>query len=122
MHTPRTAAFALLILIATTAAAFAPAQADERASTDCPSGYFCAWSGAGYTGPLRKVSTPDTYHQLNLASVKSYYNRYSKRAWLHATSDGSGTYACISSGAKNSNVTGWQAAARSVWLSTTTNC
>ena len=105
------------------AAAFVAAPSPTpSASTDCPSGYFCAWNGVGYTGTIRKTATVDAYVQLNLSQVESYYNNRSKRTWIHATSDGSGTYECIAAGVKSSNVSGWKTSAKAVWLSTTTAC
>ncbi|MFF0740294.1 peptidase inhibitor family I36 protein [Streptomyces sp. NPDC004111] len=55
----------------------APAAAETRAATDCPSGWFCVWSGQNYTGRMQKVEGPND----NLTgfpvfqNFKSWYNR-----------------------------------------------
>lgn len=109
------ATFALITPMASPPAA-------QAALSDCPSGYFCAWTGTNYSGTVKKINTTNAYTALNLTSVKSYYNNRSYRTWIHSTTNGSGTYSCLSPGQKSSSVTGWMASAKSVWLATITNC
>ncbi|MCW2829599.1 MAG: hypothetical protein JWP31_291 [Aeromicrobium sp.] len=121
MKTPTVLTSALVTLAAsvTVYGLQAPANA---ALSDCPSGYICLWTGSQYTGSMRKVSTTGSYQSIGLASVNSYYNHRSRRTWLHATTDGSGTYSCLAPGARSGNVSGWQESAKAVYLSTVTNC
>lgn len=96
-----------------------PAQA---ALSDCPSGYICLWSKPNYTGTLQKISTTGAYKSIGLSIVESIYNNRSKRTWLHAAADGSGSYQCLEPAARFSNLTGWHNQAKAVYLTTVAEC
>ncbi|MGW6220615.1 peptidase inhibitor family I36 protein [Streptomyces olivaceus] len=63
-------------LLAGTAGAAQAAPAAPTAASDCPSGWFCVWSGKNYTGRMQKVAG----HNANLTQFavfqgfKSWYN------------------------------------------------
>ena len=97
----------------------APAEATLN---DCPSGSMCLWSKPNYAGTIKKISTTGAYRSTGLSTVGSYYNNRSKRSWLHATPDGSGTYTCLDPGRRSANVSGWQSSAKAVYLATITDC
>lgn len=118
MKTP-TFLMSALALSLTATVHVAPAQA---APSDCPSGSMCLWSKPNYAGTLKKISATGAYRSTGLSAVGSYYNNRSKRTWLHATSDGSGTYACLDPGRRSSTLSGWQSGAKAVYLATITEC
>ncbi|MET9919245.1 peptidase inhibitor family I36 protein [Streptomyces sp. NPDC006435] len=47
-----------------------------QAAADCPSGYFCVWSGQNYTGHRQQVAgkNPDLTKYSVFLSFKSWYN------------------------------------------------
>lgn len=54
-----------------------PSRAAVTAAADCPSGWFCVWSGRNYTGRMQKVkyNNPDlTQYSVFNGGVLSYYN------------------------------------------------
>jgi len=121
MKTPRLLASATLFLAAVIGG-FAPMEAADAAAADCPSGYMCLWSAENYGGQIKKFSSTNNYQAIGLSTVESYYNHRTQRTWLHSAIDGSGSYVCLSPGARSSNLSGWQDNAKAVWLATVTNC
>ncbi|MEU6393057.1 peptidase inhibitor family I36 protein [Streptomyces sp. NPDC046939] len=63
-------------LLAGSAGAAGAAQAGAQAPGDCPSGYFCVWSGSNYTGHRQQVAgnNPDLTQYSVFQSFKSWYN------------------------------------------------
>ncbi|GAA1550755.1 MULTISPECIES: peptidase inhibitor family I36 protein [Streptomyces] len=53
------------------------ASAEPQAASDCPSGYFCVWSGSNYTGRRQQVAgtNKDLTGYTVFQSFKSWYNR-----------------------------------------------
>jgi hypothetical protein len=90
--------------------------------SDCPSGYFCVWSGTNYTGTIQRFAATNAYRTISLSATKSYYNHRSQRTWLHEDPDGGGSSTCINPGASKTSTTGWQTTAEAVYLATVTNC
>lgn len=121
MKTPRVHASISLLLLASGVQLVASAPASAVAS-DCPSGYMCWWSGTNYSGTMKKTSTTGAYQLTGLSTVESYYNRRTKRTWLHEASNGSGSYVCLDPGARDGNLSGWQDNAKAVYLATITAC
>ncbi|MFC9650768.1 MULTISPECIES: peptidase inhibitor family I36 protein [unclassified Streptomyces] len=82
------------------------AQTAPQAAADCPSGYFCVWSGQNYTGHRQQVAGTNT----NLTqypvfqSFKSWYNRGASCdfKWFSATNHG-GSSGIIPKGYKTSD-------------------
>ncbi|WP_456695897.1 peptidase inhibitor family I36 protein [Aeromicrobium sp. P5_D10] len=109
-------------IIAVTGINLAVSTPAEAALSDCPSGYMCVWSGKGYSGTMKKYNSTGAYKSISLNTVDSYYNNRSKRTWLHATSNGSGTYSCLGPGQRNKDLAGWQTSAKAVYLATITDC
>lgn len=117
----------VLVGIAVFATALSGATAASAAPTpssigQCTSGYFCIWSAADYGGSFQQFSATSSYRQIALSSVNSLYNRRSDRTYLYEGSNGTGSLSCYGPGAKVANLSGWRETARSVWLSTVTNC
>lgn len=90
--------------------------------SDCPSGAFCVWDGLNYGGHIQRISTTRQYVKITLTATKSYYNNRTQRTYHHRTTDGQGDFVCISAGASGNFTSGWQAAAKSAYLSTSTGC
>lgn len=109
-------------IIAVTGINLAVSAPAEAALSQCPSGYMCLWTGPNYDGTIKKVSATGSYKSIGFKTVGSYYNNRSKRTWLHATSDGSGTYGCLQPGARAVALSGWQSKAKAVYLATVTDC
>ncbi|MGW1894695.1 peptidase inhibitor family I36 protein [Streptomyces sp. NPDC002004] len=63
-------------LLAGSAGAAGAAQAAPQSASDCPSGYFCVWSGQNYTGHRQQVagSNKDLTQYPVFQSFKSWYN------------------------------------------------
>ncbi|MFI1168633.1 peptidase inhibitor family I36 protein [Streptomyces sp. NPDC020801] len=63
-------------LLAGSAGAASAAQFTPQAASDCPSGYFCVWSGQNYTGHRQQVagSNADLTKYSVFQSFKSWYN------------------------------------------------
>lgn len=103
-----------------------PAGSTEPSGTEslsqCPSGYFCVWSGTNYTGSMQQFSATGSYKQITLSTIRSLYNRRSARTYLHETSGGSGYHSCYGPGATSSSLLGWRQTAEAAWLSTVTSC
>ncbi|MFF5446405.1 peptidase inhibitor family I36 protein [Streptomyces sp. NPDC012888] len=64
-------------LLAGTAGTAGAAPAAPQAPSDCPSGYFCVWSGQNYTGRRQQVagSNDDLTRFVVFQNFKSWYNR-----------------------------------------------
>jgi hypothetical protein len=62
------------------------------------------------------------YSTIALTATRSYYNNRTKRTWLHEAPDGSARYTCLGPGEKSGSTSGWQAAAKAVYLTTVTSC
>lgn len=90
--------------------------------SDCPSGYFCIWAGAGYQGTLVKYGVVGSYRSITLKNVGSYYNHRSSRSWLYQNGDGTGSSTCVNPGGKDSSLSGWQTSAGSVFLADRPTC
>ena len=93
-----------------------------RTIGQCESGYFCIWSAANYSGTFQQFSATSSYRQITLSSVNSLYNRRADRTYLYEGSSGTGSSGCYGPSAKVANLSGWRDNAKSVWLSTVTNC
>ncbi|CAL9275427.1 peptidase inhibitor family I36 protein [Streptomyces rochei] len=63
-------------LLATSAGAAQAAPAAPAAAKDCPSGWFCVWSGQNYTGRMQKVAgtNRDLTGFVVFQGFKSWYN------------------------------------------------
>ncbi|RSS80076.1 peptidase inhibitor family I36 protein [Streptomyces sp. WAC06614] len=63
-------------LLAGTAGPAGAAPASPQAAADCPSGYFCVWSGQNYTGHRQQVagSNNDLTPYSVFQNFKSWYN------------------------------------------------
>lgn len=63
-------------LLAGTAGSAGAAQAAPSAASDCPSGWFCVWSGQNYTGRMQKVAgtNADLTKFAVFQNFKSWYN------------------------------------------------
>ncbi len=63
-------------LLAGSAGIASAGQAAPRAASDCPSGWFCVWSGANYTGHMQKVagSNDDLTQYSVFQDFRSWYN------------------------------------------------
>lgn len=109
-------------IIAVTGINLAVSAPAEAAATTCASGYMCLWSKPNYRGTIKKISATNAYKSIGLETVGSYHNNRSKRTWLHATSNGSGTYTCVKPGARAAALSGWQTSAKAVYLATITDC
>jgi len=92
------------------------------ALSECPSGYFCVWSGTNFSGSVQKISSTNSYRPISLTATRSYYNHRTQRTWLHEVPDGSGSTLCINPGATKASTTGWQTTAEAAYLATITNC
>lgn len=102
-----------------------PAQASGPAVQSigqCPSGYFCVWSGTSYTGTIWKTSVTSSYTSIGPSTIRSLYNNRTKRTFLYELSGGGGISSCYAPGAQYSSLAGWRTSANSVYLSTTTLC
>lgn len=115
-----TSAAALIAVTGINLAATAPAA--EAALSQCPSSYMCLWSKPNYRGDIKTIAAVGGYKPTVLKVVGSYYNNRSKRTWLHATSNGSGTFTCLEPGARDATLSGWQSTAKAVYLATITAC
>lgn len=123
MKEPRKFALLSLFVFASTAIAAIPTSSANAAVGDCPSGYMCLWSKANYTGTFVKISASESYRPISLTTVESYYNRRTKRTWLHEKADGSGDHVCLAPGQKKaSGLSGWMDNPKAVWLATPVNC
>lgn len=116
------------------AAFAAPASADglidggsaivePQSSSQCPVGRFCIWTSSAYSGSVYTWSTVGTVmtFPFTLNQVKSVYNNRSARVYIYSGDTG-GVSVCYNPGQKVPNVTGWEIAAKSVFLSTYTYC
>ncbi|WP_112466710.1 peptidase inhibitor family I36 protein [Streptomyces triticisoli] len=63
-------------LLAGSAGAVSAAEVAPQAASDCPSGWFCVWSGKNYTGRMQKVAgtNADLTKYPVFQSFKSWYN------------------------------------------------
>ena len=121
MNTPAIARLGAVFLGAflTVSGVSTPANA---AIDDCPSGYMCIWTGAGYANnPAFKTASTGSYKAVNV-KVGSFYNNRTKRTYLHEKADGSGTYVCLAAGSHSTSVSGWKSTAKAVYLSTIATC
>ncbi|MFI5430213.1 peptidase inhibitor family I36 protein [Aeromicrobium sp. UC242_57] len=121
MKTPKTLTSISLLALTIGISLFSAGPAEALAS-DCPSGYMCWWSGTNYSGTMKKTAATGAYHPTGMSTIESYYNRRTKRTWLHQTADGSGSYVCLEPGARSGNLSGWQDNAKAVYLATIANC
>lgn len=112
---------ALTIVIAVGAALIAPGPA-AAARSDCPSGYFCVWTGTNYSGTIQRINVTNSYRAINLNATRSYYNNRSQRTWLHSSATGGGSTQCINPGRSSGSTSGWQASAKAAYLATVTSC
>ncbi|GAA3525141.1 hypothetical protein GCM10022234_22620 [Aeromicrobium panaciterrae] len=88
----------------------------------CPSGYFCVWSGTNFTGTIWKTNTTSSYKSIGPSTIHSLYNNRTKRSTLYELSGGGGLSDCYNAGEQYSSLSGWRITANSVYLSTTTLC
>ncbi|GHE75167.1 peptidase inhibitor family I36 protein [Streptomyces cellulosae] len=63
-------------LLAGGAGSAGAAPAAPSAASDCPSGWFCVWSGQNYTGRMQKVAgtNKDLTQFVVFQNFKSWYN------------------------------------------------
>ncbi len=90
-------------------------------ASQCLSGNFCVWSGAGYTGNFKRFSTQSQYLSMGWNSIGSFYNNRSKRVFIYGDSSGSPS-ACYGAQAKRSTVSGFLVEPSGVYLSTAASC
>lgn len=122
VHLSSIRTFLAALILATTTVAIGPAPS-YAAKSDCPSNRFCVWTEADYSGQMQSFSATNSYLNITISTVRSYYNRRSYRSWLHEESNGSGSYSCIGPGSAASSVsTAWKRAAEAVYLATVTAC
>ena len=111
----------LVAVVALSAPAGAAVVAPE-AKSDCGSGYFCVWSGTGFSGTIQRFSATNSYRSISLSFTRSYYNHRADRTWLHELPNGAGSSKCVNPGASASSTSGWQTTAEAVYLATITTC
>lgn len=125
MTITRTITLSVVTLTAAVVGPIAQASLTSSASalaSDCPSGYLCVWSGASYSGTMKKFSATGQFTVVDLSTKQSIYNNRSKRALLEKQRSGSDVNLCLAPGASRSNLSGWQETAEGVYLSTATTC
>ena len=117
---------ALAVVVASLATALPGPAAGEGASIEsigqCPSGYFCVWSGKNFTGTIWKTNTTSSYRSITPSTIHSLYNNRTKRSTLYELTGGGGLSDCYNAGEQYSSLAGWRTTANSVYLSTTTLC
>lgn len=103
---PLVALLALMLALSMPAAANAAADPSQPvlepfASSDCPAGNACWWTGVNYTGALtyRASSTA-----VPLSAARSVRNRTTKAVRLYASTSGSGSSTCLAPGAQTAAV------------------
>lgn len=102
-----------------------PAGADDvdvQSIGQCPSGYFCVWSGTNFTGTIWKTNTTNSYKSIGPSTIHSLYNNRTKRSTLYELAGGGGLSDCYNAGEQYSSLAGWRTTANSTYLSTTTLC
>jgi hypothetical protein len=110
------------IIVATQPTATHAAEVTPFLLSDCPSGYFCVWSGTNFTGTIQRFAATNAYKPISLSATRSYYNHRSQRTWLHEVPDGGGSNVCIDPGVSRTSTAGWQTTAEAVYLATITKC
>ncbi|MFE9172507.1 peptidase inhibitor family I36 protein [Streptomyces kebangsaanensis] len=97
-------------LLAGSAGAVSAAEAAPQAASDCPSGWFCVWSGKNYTGHMQKVAgtNADLTKFAVFQDFKSWYNhgKSCDYKW-YAKKNHQGTSGVIARGAKGTGDTRW---------------
>lgn len=95
-----------------------------NALSQCPSGYFCLWSGTNYDGDLVFMArgTGVWFHlpAFGVTSFHSLYNHRSDRIFLHASGTGAPEQ-CYNAGDQARNFGPWYSTAQDVYLATTNN-
>lgn len=122
---PRRIAFAIAGAFFAAAALPWPAEAGGPAVQSigqCPSGYFCVWSGTSFTGSIWKTNVTSSYRSIGLSTIRSLYNHRTKRTFFYELSGGGGLSDCYNPGDQYASLTGWRTTANSVYLSTNTLC
>ncbi|MFI8962654.1 peptidase inhibitor family I36 protein [Streptomyces sp. NPDC053493] len=108
----------LLAGSAGTASAAPSAPSAASAASDCPSGWFCVWSGQNYTGHMQKVAgnNADLTGFSVFQGFKSWYNHGAScdYRWYGAKNYG-GETAVVARGAKGTGATVW-AQASNKWV------
>ncbi|MEG3628862.1 peptidase inhibitor family I36 protein [Streptomyces poriticola] len=97
-------------LLAGSAGTAGAAQAAPAAAKDCPSGWFCVWSGKNYTGRMQKVAgtNKDLTKFVVFQGFKSWYNhgRSCDYRWYSRTNH-RGETGVVSRGNKGTGNTVW---------------
>ncbi|MFD8655096.1 peptidase inhibitor family I36 protein [Streptomyces mirabilis] len=92
------------------AGAASAAEATPHAASDCPSGYFCVWSGQNYTGHRQQVAgpNPDLTQFSVFQDFMSWYNHGTScdYKWYDQTNYG-GNSGVVARGAKGTGSTHW---------------
>lgn len=88
--------------------------------TQCPSGYFCVWTGAQFLGNVKRYNEQSQYTPIPISSTGSFYNNRSKRVYVYNA--GTTLSACYGPQASRSITTGWQSVIKGTYLSTATSC
>lgn len=92
------------------------------AASDCPSNYFCIWPSRNYVGTMVKYGVVNSYREVTMATVGSYYNHRVDRSWVFEFGDGSGRSLCVAPGDRSGSVPSWAGDAESVYLSLIVSC
>ncbi|MDR0431750.1 MAG: peptidase inhibitor family I36 protein [Bifidobacteriaceae bacterium] len=90
-----------------------------KATTGCPSGAFCMWTGSGYSGAMSYRTGSGLTHSIG-ESVGSFWNNRSGAARLYSNGGTSST--CHPAGAKKASLTSAYGNPAKVYLSASTSC
>jgi len=110
----------LLIAPVTLFVAESPANAGSRFT--CPSGRFCVWTGADFSGSRYSFNDVGDYNRIHADPIRSAFNNRGDRTYLNKGTGASSTYSCFGPDDYDRSLTSWQVHANSAYLSTVTNC